>query len=403
MSVGVNLYPWDVVGDPEAAPLVASLGADQVTLAAAYHATRALTPRHPGHRVVLAPDAAVYYPPGGQRWRGRRLRPAPAGWMPTPDSFTAAATQLRACGLAVNAWAVLLHNSRLGAANPDLTVVNAYGDHYPWALCPAQAEVREYAACLSAEVAALPQVDAIELEACGWYGFDHLSSHDKTGGVRLSGQARYLFSLCFCPACARAYAAAGIDAGRLRDLVQAALDPVFAGTAPTVEGAGQPVAGQTDWVTSALGTELAAHVLATRSVLASVLRAEVIAAVRAASPGLPVLLHGHPDPRRCDASPGADPAAVLEVADGLVVPCRGTPADAAETVGRTAAAAKPGHRIAASLVAVSAMGGHPDLASLATRVLAAGATELRLYHAGLASATDLAAMRSVTAALKTLR
>lgn len=38
------LYPWDVVGDPDAPARVVDLGVRQVTLAAAYHSTRALTP-----------------------------------------------------------------------------------------------------------------------------------------------------------------------------------------------------------------------------------------------------------------------------------------------------------------------------------------------------------------------
>ena len=40
------VYPWDVLGDPTAPELLAGLGVDHITLAALYHATRALTPRH---------------------------------------------------------------------------------------------------------------------------------------------------------------------------------------------------------------------------------------------------------------------------------------------------------------------------------------------------------------------
>jgi hypothetical protein len=53
-------------------------------------------------------------------------------------------------------------------------------------------------------------------------------------------------------------------------------------------------------------------------------------------------------------------------------------------------------RIAASLLAVAGLGGRTgELAGQADAVRVAGATELRLYHAGLASAADLAAMRSL--------
>ena len=85
-----------------------------------------------------------------------------------------------AAGIAVTAWAVVTHNSRLAGAG-ECAVRNAFGDVYPWALCAGSAAVRGYAAALAAEVAALAGVDAIELEACGWYGFEHGSAHDKTG------------------------------------------------------------------------------------------------------------------------------------------------------------------------------------------------------------------------------
>ena len=63
---------------------------------------------------------------------------------------------------------------------------------------------------------------------------------------------------------------------------------------------------------------------------------------------------------------------------------------------RAAAAAPPGARIVASLLAVAGLGGDPGtLAAQAAAVRTAGATELRLYHAGLAAPADLAAIRSL--------
>ncbi|MYR59002.1 hypothetical protein GTY54_23095, partial [Streptomyces sp. SID625] len=70
MRASAFLYPWDVNGDPAAPERTAALGVRGATLAAAYHSTRALTPRHPRHRVITAEYAAVLYPPGGH-WRGR--------------------------------------------------------------------------------------------------------------------------------------------------------------------------------------------------------------------------------------------------------------------------------------------------------------------------------------------
>ncbi|TGZ18831.1 hypothetical protein DV517_38040 [Streptomyces sp. S816] len=131
MKAAAFVYPWDVNGDPDAPARIAGLGVEQVTLAAAYHSTRALTPRHPRHRVVTAEHAAVLYPPG-DHWTGRTPRPYPAGRWAPGDAHGEAARALAGAGLAVHTWVVLAHNSRLGAEHPDTSVVNAYGDRYPW-------------------------------------------------------------------------------------------------------------------------------------------------------------------------------------------------------------------------------------------------------------------------------
>jgi hypothetical protein len=147
-------------------------------------------------------------------------------------------------------------------------------------------------------------------------------------------------------------------------------------------------------------------VLAMRAAVARRFLGAVLAAARAAAPGTPVLVHSHPDPRQTGANPGYDPAALLGRggADGIVLPCWGPAARSTALLERVASAVpsraptsgprRP--RIAASLLAVAALGGHTaELAAQAAAVRAAGATELRLYHAGLACGTDLAAMRSL--------
>lgn len=372
MRAWANLYPWDVNGDPAAADRIAGLGLTGVTLAAAYHSVRAVTPFHPEHRIVTR-DAAVYYRADPARWRASRLRPArlrPAVARPA-GSFERAAAALRSRGLQVTAWAVITHNDRLGAAVPSAAVRNAFGDGYPWALCPASPAVREYAAALAGEIAALPQADAIELEACGWYGVEHLSAHDKTAGAAAGAHAQWLLSVCFCAACRGEYAAAGADPAWLAGCVRTAVSP----------GAAQaPLPGAA--VRALLGV---------RAALATRFQREVIAAARDAAPGKPVYLHAHPDPQAMGANPGYEPAALAGAA-GIVLSCWDRRA-APGLISRARATAPPGAVIAASLLAVAGLGGDPaTLPAQAAAVRAAGATELRLYHGGLAAAPDLAAI-----------
>ena len=370
MRAWANLYPWDVDGDPAAPDRIAGLGLAGVVLAAAYHAVRAVAPFHPGHRIVTR-DAAVYYRADPARWRGNPSRPArlrPAVARPA-GSFERAAAALRSRGLAVTAWAVVTHNDRLAAAVPSAAVRNAFGDAYPWALCLASPAVRDYAVSLASEVAALAEADAVEFEACGWYGVEHLSAHDKTGGAA-GGAAQWLLSVCFCSACRREYAAAGADPAWLAARVRAAVD--------LPEDA-------------ALPGEAAGVLAGVRAALATRFQREVVAAARDAAPGKPVYLHVHPDPRATGANPGSEPDALAGAA-GIVLSCW-DPVTAPALVTRSAAAAPPGTAVAASLLAVAGLGGDPaTLPAQAAAVRAAGATELRLYHAGLAAPADLAAI-----------
>ncbi|MCW7944751.1 alanine-rich protein [Streptomyces hygroscopicus] len=387
MKASAFVYPWDVNGDPRAPDRIAGLGADQVTLASAYHSTRALTPRHPRHRIVTARHAAVLYPADG-RWEGRTLRPHAAGdWAPG-DAFGEAAGALAGAGLEVHTWVVLAHSSRLGEEHPETSVVNAYGDRYPWAPCIAQSGTRAYLVDLAAEAAVRPGACGTELESLGWYGLTHLHAHDKTGGVGLGDAGQYLMSLCFCASCREGYGGLGLDAGELAAAVRAALEPSWRGA---------PSDGGWAGVEKLLGDSTAAATRAWRDTTARTLQEAAVAAVRASAPeGFQVLLHADPVSYHCGADAGVDPAHVLSVADGVVVPCTGG-------VGMLTPFAEQGRSgavLAANLTVVSGLGGSPGTLRRDARAAAdLGANELRLYHAGLASDGDLEAVRGALAGL----
>ena len=166
---------------------------------------------------MTAERTAAYVPLDESRWRD-----APIALTAADDSFVEAAAALRANGLDVHAWVVLNHVDRPGD-DQRFSVVNAYGDRYPWALCPAYDEVVSYATTIADEVTDVDGIDGIELEACGWYGVDHMCAHDKATLPR-SESMRYLLSLCFCAACVSSFTSAGVDVDRLRRDVRDTLD-----------------------------------------------------------------------------------------------------------------------------------------------------------------------------------
>ena len=345
MGVTGHAYPWDVLGDPAFPARVADLGVSTVALAAAYHSTRAATPLHPGHQLVDARYAALYRPVRSSVWSARRLRPLAPEWVPA-RSFDTAAAALRAAGSRVSAWVVLTHNSRLGAAFPDVAVVNCFGERYPYALCPAWPEVREYAVDLAREAAA--GADEVSLEACGQLGLVHGSHHEKTDGAWTPAAVRWL-SVCCCPACQRDWASRGLDppwvVSTLRDAVRTEVSVPFADA-----------------------------LLATRHASTDLLRVAVLSSI-----DVPVTLHAHPDPWATGASPGLTPTAAASVS-ALVVPAWPTSPETADLIAQAARAGRPVDAYVTVLPPAEPAG----LREHARRLRTAGATGVSLYHLGLA-------------------
>ena len=144
---------------------------------------------------------------------------------------------------------------------------------------------------------------------------------------------------------------------------------------------------------------LAGLFAAVRAATAGAFLRRVLAAVRTAAPGTDVFVHADPGPLAAGSNPSYDPAVLLGP-DGADGHHRGAPrpvTHAGDIIQRTRNAAGSGRRIVATLSAVTALGAVAgDLPAKARAVLAAGATDLRLYRAGLASGSDHAAMREVT-------
>ncbi len=229
MDIAIWTYPWDVLdeGVSDALDRVAELGLDGISLAVAYHAARTLSPRGPRRRIRFLEDGVVYFRPEVECYEAAApLRPVPSLLCQPQDPLQRIAEAARERGLAVHAWVVLTHNSRLGRAHPQLTLENAFGDRYTYALCPAQPAVRAYAAALCGDLARRYPLASLELESAGYMGFDHESHHNKIG-VRLDRLHRVCLSLCFCPACRERIAQAGADPEALARAVRVALEAYF--------------------------------------------------------------------------------------------------------------------------------------------------------------------------------
>lgn len=218
MYGAVWAYPWDLLDEGVDASLarMADAGLAAVSLAAVYHHVRALCPHNPRHAVVHGEGGVVYFQPDDSLFLAASLRPAVSALVREGDPLRAACKAAARRGLRVHAWTVLHHNSRLGQERPDCTIENAFGDRYPFALCPANPAVRAYSHGLVASMAAIEGLDTIEIEALGYMGIDH-SGHHAKHGVALEPLHTFLLSVCFCPNCAARMVANGVDVERARE------------------------------------------------------------------------------------------------------------------------------------------------------------------------------------------
>lgn len=216
MRLCLYAHPWDLEALAARGGLarLADLGFGEVALATSYHAGRWLTPWHPDGRVRFLEDGTVHFRPRGPYGV---LRPEASSSVPAhgPSPLEELCAAAPRAGLAVRAWNVCTHNSRLGRLHPELCVENAFGDRYRYALCPAQPAVRDYVLGLARDLAGHDGLAAIEFEALGWMGFRHSSHHDK-GSFTPRGALDYALSLCCCDACSARLAAAGGDPERTR-------------------------------------------------------------------------------------------------------------------------------------------------------------------------------------------
>lgn len=225
----VYAYPWDVAeeGTRAFADRLRSMGADTVTLAAAYHAGKFLRPHGRAGKVFFPHDGTVCFrhDPAGYG----RLQPAPNRLLGEFDAFPALAAE--APDFRRVAWLVACHNTRLGEAHPDLTARNCFDDRYPYSLCPAQPDVQDYVAALCRDAARACEAAAIAVETPGWLPFEH-GFHHEFAMMPLDEWSRLLLGLCFCDACIEGAEEAGIDARHLQRHLAAALEDRLAAALP---------------------------------------------------------------------------------------------------------------------------------------------------------------------------
>lgn len=295
------LYPWDLrdEGAGAVAERLRGAGIGGVTLATSYHAGKFLRPHGPRGKVYFPEDGTVYFSPDPARYRA--LVPQRAKMAEDYDALRV--LERDAADLAVTAWTVGLHNSRLGQAHPDLATKTIYGDTLVNSLCPAQPEVRHYLTALCVDTADQPGVAEIALETPGWQAFRH-GHHHEFELVELPDRVQVMMGTCFCDACRAGAEAAGVDMAGLTADTRRQLDRFFVdGTMPNTDPRTAP-----DW--QAFTTWRAETVTS----LVAEIRAALPASVKLA------IIPTTQTPNALCWIEGSDLAALAQAADRLEVP-----------------------------------------------------------------------------------
>jgi hypothetical protein len=225
MYKALYTYPWDLADEGLETVLerVRPTGINTITLAASYHAGKFVRPHGRSGKVYFPKDGTVYFKARPERYG--QIKPLVNPLVDELDGFAAlreSAPDLQRC-----AWVVCLHNTPLGMQHPELTSRNAFGDPYPYSLCPAHPAVRDYVVNLCADLADRYEIDRIALETPGWLPYDH-GYHHEFSLLPLDRYAKILLALCFADATKAAAEAADVDAARLQAKARAMLERYFA-------------------------------------------------------------------------------------------------------------------------------------------------------------------------------
>lgn len=391
MRASLWTYPWDLLDegvDATLARIADGGGFDGLSLAATYHATKALLPHNPRRRVYFAEDGVAYFRTRPERYG--RIKPRPSALLAQADPFALAGEQAARHGLALHAWVICLHSTPLASLHPDLTLQTPFGDPLLHSLCPSQPEVRRYAVALLADLCGQYPLRSVELEAIEFMGYVHDFHHEKNLAP-LAPFEWWLLGLCFCPACRARARTAGLDAARLAGRVQEHLTLAFRRDRPPRQA---PDAA--DWL--AADADFAAYLR---------LREQT---VRSLVGEIKDTLSSFRDTQvLCFAAPGggwrdgADPERLATVADGFVSAYFPDVAAGEEGIPalRRLARGKP---VSAAVSATHpAATGAADVRARILAYAAAGADGFNVYNYGLSPLPYLAAAQEALAQVRSGR
>lgn len=221
---GMFAYPWTLAEqgiEQSIRYLSTELHTDNLYVSVNYHSGRLFQPLS-HNKVNMRHDSTFSFAPDPERYPGNLELKVDEGVVGL-DLQRAIRRTCIEYGVAYHAWAIGMHSSAVGRANPEWCVRNAYGDVYDYALCPNHPKSQAYMSGLIEDICANLAPKSVVLESPGFLGFVHGHHHEKMLS-RLGPVCEYLLSLCFCSNCMHRAASSVVDVDRLQELVKLRVD-----------------------------------------------------------------------------------------------------------------------------------------------------------------------------------
>ncbi len=219
-------FPYTFFREPadKVIPELQSYGLSGINLALNYHGSRDLLLRQ-GPQLEYLSDGFHYYKTDYSKYEDFAFKPALIDQLPNNELLDSVIEVAKNNQFEVNAWAVYMHNSAIGMANPEATVTNVFGNKFLSELCPINPAVAGYAIGLTKDLVSRG-INAITAESLHFHGARHGEHHERFF-IELSPVSEFLFSLCFCPHCVKNYQDSGSDIAPLMSKVKNSLSIVF--------------------------------------------------------------------------------------------------------------------------------------------------------------------------------
>ncbi len=219
---GFFTYPWDLFDEGTervVEMMTRRYMSNAIMVNANYHHARVFRPRSTGPKTRHYNRAIAAFWPQKELYAETDLLPIVEPALADANVLGQTRSACQKHEIDFGVWVVGLHNSSLGEKHPDQCVVNCFGDVYPYALCPSQAQNQQYIMGLVKDIGAQFSPDRIVIEAIGVLGLRHWVHHELFM-TQWDETLELLFSICFCPACTNRGAESGLDVDELRQCVR---------------------------------------------------------------------------------------------------------------------------------------------------------------------------------------